>query len=211
MSSRRVLKGVSFSLVLLFLYVFLILPINYLNNGGNLFEYRHLTYNQGAVTTTHNLYGFLPLKQTSNNTAFLGGFPIAIALHTDGVIIEDILGVETKAGRAVPAAALKKGDFLIELGGHKIERAGDIERILNKVDLSKKPPKETSKENFISKRGDILGQILDGFIKQRQQPVATDLNGGIEAVVLRKGNKHTIRLQPAFEKLSGKYSKKRNE
>ena len=85
---------------------------------------------ESGVMVVHKMYGLMDISPDKERRAAIGGFPIAMALFTDGVIVDDTAPVETAFGRTNPAAQLKKGDFIIELNGKKVRESRDIERII---------------------------------------------------------------------------------
>jgi len=206
--SKRVLKGISFSVVLVLLYLFAIFPANHFNNGSNFLVDTQIEATQTSVIINRNfLGGLVSNRQPAEQTAFLGGFPIAVSLQTDGVIIEQIAKVSTAYGNATPAAALQIGDFLVELDGQKVTQSGDIERILFDINSETRAAPPT---NFTTKRdsqkGDYLGMILNNFINQRNQE-RQNLSpiGRVSTVVYRQGTRHTFELTPVKEQFSGKF------
>lgn len=128
--SKRIINGVIFSVIFLFIFAFIILPLNYLNNGSDFLIKTFETTTQEGVVACHKMYGFLNVASKEQRTN-IGGFPVAMALFTDGVIIEDTAPVETPFGRVKPAIHLKRGDFITELDGIKVKCGEDIENIIS--------------------------------------------------------------------------------
>jgi len=202
--SKRLTKGISFSLVLILLYIFAIIPANHFNNGSNfLVSSQHLATPTSLSINRSFFGGLFNSTHTAQKTTYLGGFPIAVNLLTDGVIIENITPVSTAYGKATPAAQLKVGDFLTELNGQKVTQTGDIENILSNINTqtAAPPPRQ-----FNTKKDDYLSQILKNFINDRnnEQAALTPI-GRINATLYRNGTKKSLELTPVLEQLSGKF------
>jgi len=202
--SKRISRGISFSLLLIIIYLFAIFPANHFNNGSNFLVQTEIETSQTSVIINRNfLGGLISNRQPAQQTAFLGGFPIAVSLQTDGVIIEQIAQVTTAYGAATPAAVLQAGDFLVDLNGQKVTQSGDIEKILSNINdetWSVQPA------NFTNRKGDYLGMILDNFISSRNQERQSGTSiGRVSAVVYRKGERRTFELTPVLEQFSGKF------
>lgn len=57
---------------------------------------------------------------------FCGGFPIAMRLNVDGVIVDGVDSVETDVGRVYPCRGIKVGDLIVSANGQKISDSEDI-------------------------------------------------------------------------------------
>ena len=70
------------------------------------------------------------------NTVLLGGYPLGINIHPQGVIITSRVGVVTANGVVTPLAGVEinSGDLLCAINGEQVRNADDISRILNSAD-----------------------------------------------------------------------------
>ncbi|MCL2555813.1 MAG: hypothetical protein FWE03_02175 [Firmicutes bacterium] len=203
--SKRLLKGCSLSILFIILFLVAIVPANHFNNGSSFLVQTETIATEASLIINRNfLGGLISNKQPAQKTTHLGGFPIAVSLQTDGVIIEQITQVATAYGNITPASALKQGDFLIELNGQRVIQSGDIERILE--NLNEENKNKTLSTNFNTKRDDYLGMILDQFISERNKERQNFSSlGKVSAIVYRQGEKRAFELIPVLEELSGKF------
>lgn len=87
-------------------------------------------------TYTVSLLGLIPLrtveKALPGAQVTLGGEAIGIVLHTRGVQVVGLSGVETSSGSVTPAAAagLRAGDTILAVNGVQIQGAEDLSKLL---------------------------------------------------------------------------------
>lgn len=67
------------------------------------------------------------------NTVLLGGYPIGINIHPQGVIITSRVGVVTKNGVVTPLEGIEifSGDLLCSINGIQVRSSSDIQKILS--------------------------------------------------------------------------------
>lgn len=72
------------------------------------------------------------IQNNTNQSVYLGGFPIGIKLYCDGVIIVDTQDVETSGNYENPAqkAGLLKGDIIKSIDGVKVTRNSEVSKII---------------------------------------------------------------------------------
>ena len=113
------------------------LPIDYkiLNDESKVSKTTISSKKQDAVL---NLFGVFPIKTVGiifqeREEVQLLGTPFGIKLYTDGVLIVDIVSIETSEGKASPAeiAGLKKGDYITKINDIKITSNKEIENIIS--------------------------------------------------------------------------------
>ncbi|MCL2822058.1 MAG: hypothetical protein FWD86_02535 [Firmicutes bacterium] len=137
----RVKRGILLSVALSLVYIFAVLPAANIIHGGPLINVAFVSTNpDSGISQTiaqksilGSTYQSIPIAES----AYIGGFPVAMLLFTDGVIIEEIGEVETSFGKSSPSSDLNRGDFLTQLNGVRVENATDIERILDEFYASK--------------------------------------------------------------------------
>lgn len=73
-------------------------------------------------------------EKNTQESVYLGGFPIGIKLYCDGVIIVDTQNVEISGGFENPAqkAGLLKGDIIKSIDGIKVTRNSEVSEIIEK-------------------------------------------------------------------------------
>lgn len=67
---------------------------------------------------------------------YLGGYPVGIAVKTDGLIIVDVGGVATESGEVYPLAdySLEKGDVILEIQGEKADSIYKLKQAVENSD-----------------------------------------------------------------------------
>lgn len=67
---------------------------------------------------------------------YLGGYPIGIAVKTDGLIIVDVGEVDTSDGKVFPLEkfGLEKGDVLLEINGEKADSVYKLKTLIESTD-----------------------------------------------------------------------------
>jgi stage IV sporulation protein B len=128
MKTKPIFRGIIFSFITLLFFVSVVFPLHHYSNGSDFFVFSSQSQGENAVAV-HKLYGLFDIDKKAEK-AYIGGFPVAMALQTDGVIVEDILPVETPFGRTVPCQNLKKGDLIFAIDDTKISSNSDIESLL---------------------------------------------------------------------------------
>ncbi|MDE6201076.1 MAG: hypothetical protein K2M47_04280 [Clostridiales bacterium] len=87
----------------------------------------------------------LPVGQVvyadSEQSVYIGGYPIGISIDVDGLLIESVTGVETEYGIAA-VEGLRKGDIIKKIDGKAVNDIDDISEIITtddavKIDLSR--------------------------------------------------------------------------
>ena len=65
-----------------------------------------------------------------------GGQAVGIQIRTEGVLVAEVAAVETPQGSCSPAsdAGLRKGDFILEVGGRAVDGAGDLIAAVGELD-----------------------------------------------------------------------------
>lgn len=68
----------------------------------------------------------------SDNTVYLGGFPLGITMKTKGLMITSVVNVVTKSGTVMPFAQadIRYGDILQSINGTEVQSAEDIDSLL---------------------------------------------------------------------------------
>ncbi len=67
------------------------------------------------------------LKVVDSTYVIPGGIPVGIYIETDGVMVVDVTGVETKAGEVCPAEyVLQAGDYILAVNGESVDDKADI-------------------------------------------------------------------------------------
>lgn len=124
----------------------------------------------------YKLFGIIPIGQSSSGEeegkyVTLGGYPLGIALKTQGLYITSKVNVVTKDGAVCPVEEcdIKSGDILYAVDGRQINDVDDINEAVKdkeKVEISVKSGKST--KNFtISLAIDVLsGQRKLGLLLQ---------------------------------------------
>lgn len=72
---------------------------------------------------------FLPAREAIyaiQKTVYPGGFPVALVLDIDGVVIDEVSFVRTAAGNASLGNKLRKGDAIIEIDGDKVSGCDEL-------------------------------------------------------------------------------------
>jgi len=80
----------------------------------------------------------LAVTASSNRYVYLGGMAVGLSVKSSGVIVSDIIDVETQFGRVTPKSGLQAGDIITEINNEKINSGDDINRILKKYDEDSK-------------------------------------------------------------------------
>ncbi|MCL2375412.1 MAG: hypothetical protein FWC82_02675 [Firmicutes bacterium] len=176
--NKRIIKGTAFTLLLMFFYLTVVFPVNHFVNGSQLFVRTLIVGTEEGLHTSSSLYGVIRLNTSIEKSAYIGGFPVAMALYTDGVIIEEISTVDTFFGKATPGLQLDKGDLLIELNGEKVEKTGDIERIL--TDYAK-----TLNLNDAKKTNPAKPKTIDSDLSKQTQGSEGEDGTGLKQDVFR--------------------------
>jgi len=79
-----------------------------------------------------HLFGIFPLKSISarvektERKTVLGGMPVGLSVKSDGVIVTNILEVETAVGKVRPQTGVEPGDIITELNGKRILYVDDL-------------------------------------------------------------------------------------
>lgn len=61
---------------------------------------------------------------------YVGGFPVGISLDVEGLLVEDVTGVETEYGTA-SVEGLRTGDIIKKIDGEEVDSAEDIGELLS--------------------------------------------------------------------------------
>lgn len=73
------------------------------------------------------------LALDDGNYVYLGGYPVGIAVRTDGLIVVDVGAVNTESGEVFPLKNVGKGDVILEIQG---EKADSIYKLKQSVENS---------------------------------------------------------------------------
>ncbi len=68
--------------------------------------------------------------QTTDDCAYIGGFPIGISIDVGGLLVESVTGVETEYGIAA-VQGLRSGDIIKSIDGIKVDSVDDISDVLS--------------------------------------------------------------------------------
>ncbi|MEG1609130.1 MAG: SpoIVB peptidase S55 domain-containing protein [Clostridia bacterium] len=89
----------------------------------------------------YSLFGAIPLKTidcniTTNNSAFLGGFPIGIKMQSDEMIINSKVNVVTKDGLRCPFEQyeIQFGDILYSINNIRISNVKILSKVIEEMD-----------------------------------------------------------------------------
>ncbi|MDE7406094.1 MAG: hypothetical protein K2M89_04415 [Clostridiales bacterium] len=77
----------------------------------------------------------------TEQSVYIGGYPIGISIDIDGLLVESVTGVETEYGIAA-VEGLRKGDIIKKIDGKEVDDVDDISEIITtadavKIDLSR--------------------------------------------------------------------------
>lgn len=96
--------------------------------------------NGGESTLIYKLFNIFNIKTLKGRIrdegeVYLGGYPLGVSVHTEGVMITAVGSFVTDSGLRSPAkdSGIKSGDILVEINGIAIQKAADIDKPLEKA------------------------------------------------------------------------------
>lgn len=66
----------------------------------------------------------------TSESVYIGGMAIGISVKSDGVMVQELIEIQTAYGLAMPKSNLQEGDIIVEINGQKIFNADDITVLL---------------------------------------------------------------------------------
>lgn len=130
--------------------------------------------------------------QAQGDYVYLGGYPIGISISADGLIVVDIVDVNTPNGAVSPLkeAGIKRGDILIEIDGQQLSNIYNLKQIVadssDDVEITYKSAnciKKVSVEPAVSLSGEKkLGVILKEDVSGIGTVTFVTLNGKFGAL-----------------------------
>ena len=76
------------------------------------------------------------VAQAQGDYVYLGGYPIGISATEEGLIVVDVVAVQTENGEVFPLqnAGVKKGDILLSIDGERLTNVYQLKKILCESD-----------------------------------------------------------------------------
>jgi len=84
--------------------------------------------NANAIATTAN----------ASRYVYLGGMAVGLSVKSSGVIVSNLVEIETQYGLVTPKSGLQAGDIITEINGRKIGSSDDVDKILKKYNENSK-------------------------------------------------------------------------
>ena len=82
------------------------------------------------VADTQSNHDAVAVSSSSNRYFYLGGMAVGLSVKSNGVIVSDLIEVETAFGSVTPNSGLQAGDIIIEINGEKVKTSDDVNNFL---------------------------------------------------------------------------------
>ena len=85
----------------------------------------------GTVPNANNVDGqAVQVSSNPQTVVYLGGIPVGLSIKSDGVLVADLIEINTDFGRVNPKSTIEINDIILEINGKKTTTTDDINSIL---------------------------------------------------------------------------------